>query len=48
MEAFYAESLRRAETGDALVQVRESLGRFIEISYEQPILYQLTWRRAAS
>jgi AcrR family transcriptional regulator len=48
MEAFCAESLRRAETGDALVQVRESLGRFIQISHEQPMLYQLAWRRATS
>ena len=48
MEAFCAESLRRAETGDALVQVRESLGQFIEISREHPMLYQVAWRRATS
>ena len=48
METFCAESLRRAETGDALVQVRESLGQFIEISHEHPMLYQLAWRRATS
>ena len=48
MEVFCAESLRRAETGDALVQVRESLGRFIQISHEHPMLYQLAWRRATS
>jgi AcrR family transcriptional regulator len=48
MEAFCAESLGRAETGDALVQVRQSLGWFIQISNEQPMLYQLAWRRATS
>jgi AcrR family transcriptional regulator len=48
MEAFFAESLRRAETGDALVQVRASLGWFIDLSHEYPKLYQLAWRRAAS
>jgi hypothetical protein len=48
MEAFCAESLRRAETGDALVQVRQSLGQFIEISLEHPMLYQVAWRRATS
>jgi AcrR family transcriptional regulator len=48
MEVFFAESLRRAETGDALVQVRESLGRFIQLSHEYPKLYQLAWRRATS
>jgi len=48
MEAFCAESLRRAETGDALVQVRESLGRFIQVSHEHPMLYQLACRRATS
>jgi AcrR family transcriptional regulator len=46
MEAFFAESLRRAEAGDALVQVRASLGRFIEMSHEYPKLYQLAWRIA--
>jgi len=46
MEAFFAESLRRAESGDALVQVRASLGRFIEMSHEYPKLYQLAWRIA--
>jgi len=44
METFCAESLRRAETGDALVQVRESLGWFIQISHQHPMVYQLTWR----
>jgi AcrR family transcriptional regulator len=48
MEAFFAESLRRAETGDALVQVRVSLGRFIELSHEYPKLYRLAWRSATS
>lgn len=47
LEAFCAESLRRAETGDALVQVRESLGRFIQISHEYPRLYQLAWQRTS-
>ncbi|MFC2046084.1 TetR/AcrR family transcriptional regulator [Chloroflexota bacterium] len=47
MEAFCAESLRRAETGDALVQVRESLGLFIQMSHEYPMLYQLAWRRSS-
>jgi AcrR family transcriptional regulator len=46
MEAFYAESLRRAETGDALVQVRASLGRFIRLAQEYPKLYELAWRSA--
>jgi AcrR family transcriptional regulator len=46
MEAFFAESLRCAEAGDALVQVRASLGRFIEMSHEYPKLYQLAWRIA--
>jgi AcrR family transcriptional regulator len=45
MEAFCAESLRRAETGDALAQVRALLQRFIRISHEHPMLYQLAWRR---
>ena len=48
MEAFFAESLRRAETGDALTQVRASLGRFIQLSHEYPKLYQLAWRSATS
>lgn len=48
MEAFFAESLRRAETGDALVQVRASLGRFIQLSQEYPKFYQLAWRSAKS
>jgi hypothetical protein len=48
MEAFFAESLRRAETGDALVQVRASLGRFIQLAQEYPKLYQLAWRSATS
>jgi AcrR family transcriptional regulator len=48
MEAFFAESLRRAETGDALVQVRASLGWYIRLSHEYPKLYQLAWRSATS
>jgi AcrR family transcriptional regulator len=48
MEAFFAESLRRAEAGDALVEVRESLGWFIEMSHEYPKLYQFAWRSATS
>jgi len=48
MEAFFAESLRRAESGDALAQVRVSLGRFIQLSHEYPKLYQLAWRSATS
>ena len=48
MEAFFAESLRRAETGDALVQVRASLGWFIQLAHEYPKLYQLAWRSATS
>jgi AcrR family transcriptional regulator len=47
VEAFYAESLRRAETGDALVQVRASLGWFIQLSHERPKLYQMAWWRAS-
>ena len=45
MEAFCAESLRRAETGDALAQVRVLLERFIQVSHEHPMVYQLAWRR---
>ena len=48
METFFAESLRRAETGDALVQLRASLGRFIQLSHDYPKLYQLAWRSTAS
>jgi AcrR family transcriptional regulator len=48
MEAAFAESLRRAETGDALVQVRASLERFVRLSQEYPRLYQLAWRSATS
>jgi AcrR family transcriptional regulator len=48
MEASFAESLRRAETGDALVQVRASLGRFIQLAQEYPKIYQLAWRSASS
>ncbi|MBN1248766.1 MAG: TetR/AcrR family transcriptional regulator [Anaerolineae bacterium] len=48
MEAFFAESLRRAETDDALVQLRASLGRFIQLSHDYPKLYQLAWRSATS
>jgi AcrR family transcriptional regulator len=48
MEAFCAESLRRAEAGDVLIEVRASLKRFIQISHEQPIVYQLAWRRDQS
>jgi hypothetical protein len=48
MEAFFAESLRRAQTGDALVQVRESLGWFIRLSHEYPRFYQFAWRSAMS
>jgi AcrR family transcriptional regulator len=48
MEAFCAESLRRAETGNALAQIRALLERFIRISHEHPMLYQLAWRRDLS
>jgi AcrR family transcriptional regulator len=48
VQAFFAESLRRAETGDALVQLRESLRRFIKLSREHPMVYQLAWRRDVS
>ena len=48
MEAFCAESLRRAEAGDALIQVRALLERFVRISHEHPGLYQLAWRRDLS
>jgi len=48
MEAMCAESLRRAETGDALIEVRVLLERFIQISHEHPRLYQLAWRRDLS
>jgi AcrR family transcriptional regulator len=48
MEAFRAESLRRAQTGDALLQVRASLERFVQLSHDHPMLYRLIWRREAS
>jgi AcrR family transcriptional regulator len=48
MEAFCVESLRRAESGDALAQVRALLERFIQISREHPMIYQLAWRRDLS
>jgi AcrR family transcriptional regulator len=48
MEAFCAESLRRAESGDALAQARAMLERFVQISHEHPMLYQLAWRRDPS
>ena len=48
MEAFCAESLRRADSGDALAQVRVLLERFIRISHEHPMVYQLAWRRDLS
>ena len=47
MTALFAESLRRAESGDALVQVRASLEWFVRISRQHPMLYQLTWRRSS-
>jgi AcrR family transcriptional regulator len=46
MEAFCSTSLHRAETGDALEQVRASLAWFIRLSHDHPQLYQLAWRRA--
>jgi AcrR family transcriptional regulator len=45
MEAFCAESQCRAEAGDALAQVRALLERFVQLSHEHPLLYQLAWRR---
>jgi AcrR family transcriptional regulator len=48
MDAFRAESLRRAQTGDALLQVRASLERFVQLSHEHPYLFQLIWRREAA
>lgn len=45
--AFCADSLRRAEAGDALDQVRVSLEKFIAIARAHPQLYQLAWRRAS-
>jgi AcrR family transcriptional regulator len=45
MQALCDESLRRAETGDALDQIGESLRRFIQLSHAHPRLYQLAWRR---
>jgi AcrR family transcriptional regulator len=47
LEAFCAESLRRAKTGDALIEVRALLERFIQISHEYPTLYQLAWQRTS-
>lgn len=46
MERFFTESLRRAESGDARVQIRKSLERFIQISRDHPRLYRLAWRRS--
>lgn len=46
MEGFFTEALRRAETGDARVQIRKSLERFIQISRDHPMLYRLAWRRS--
>ena len=37
-----------SQAGDALVQVRALLERFIQISHEQPMIYQLAWRRNLS
>jgi len=48
IKEFFAKSLRRAETDDALVQVRASLGRFIKMSYEYPKLYRFAWRVSMS
>jgi AcrR family transcriptional regulator len=48
MEAFCAESLRRAESGDALAQVRALLEKFIQMSHEHPMIYQTAWRRDLS
>jgi AcrR family transcriptional regulator len=46
MEAFCAASLRRAETGDVLAQIRASLERFVRLARDYPKLYQLAWRRS--
>jgi AcrR family transcriptional regulator len=48
MDASWAEAGRQAEMGDALVQVRGLLDRFVRLSHEHPRLYQLVWRREAS
>jgi AcrR family transcriptional regulator len=48
MESFCSASLRRAESGDALAEVRKLLGQFITISHERPVIYQLAWRRDLS
>jgi AcrR family transcriptional regulator len=48
IEAFCTTSLRRAESGDALDAVRALLGRFIRLSHEHPMLFQLAWRREKS
>ena len=45
--AFFAESLRRGETGDALMEVRASLGWFVQLSFRRPMLYQLSWQRSS-
>jgi AcrR family transcriptional regulator len=42
--AFFDESLRRGETGDALSQVRASLEWFVRLSFRRPMLYRLSWR----
>jgi AcrR family transcriptional regulator len=48
LEAFCIGSLRRAETGNALEQVRASLTKFVDLSHAHPQLYQLAWRRASN
>ena len=47
MQAFCDASLRRAESGDALEEVRQSMQRFIELSHDRPRLYHLAWRRSS-
>ncbi len=47
MRAFCDASLGRAEDGDALEEVRQSLSRFIQLSRDHPRLYQLAWRRTS-
>jgi AcrR family transcriptional regulator len=48
MDAFCAQAVRRAETGDALAEVRALLERFIQLSHAYPYLFQLVWRRDPS
>lgn len=42
-EAWRAEALRRAETGDVAAVMRDSLARYITLANEHPALYTFLW-----